>query len=91
MEQLVHATLSYEGDAGSESDKLFETGHVDAVIVGITYLWRGTHDNHLLGMQTVENLDDALAECGSPHNAVVDDNKIIDTRGERLIGYIIHM
>ena len=42
-------------------------------------------------MQTVENLDDALAECGSPHDAVVDDNKIIDTRGERLIGYIIHM
>ena len=42
-------------------------------------------------MQTVENLEDTLAEGGASYDGVVDDDEVIHIRLEGAVGDIVHM
>ena len=59
---LFPTLLLDESDGGTEGTELFQARHVDAIVVGVAYLGRTRHHHNLLGMQTVEDLEDALAQ-----------------------------
>ena len=42
-------------------------------------------------MQTVKDADDALLECGTTHNAVVDDDEVIHPRLQTAVRDVIDM
>ena len=65
---------SHRGTKGAE---LLQTGHVDAVIVRITYLGRARYHDNLLGMQAVEYLEDALPQRRTADYRVVNNHKIV--------------
>ena len=86
---LFHSLLFDKGDGGAEGAELLEARHVDAVVVGVADLWRAADHHDLLGMQTVENLEDALAEGGATHDTVVDDDEVVFIRTKRTVTDII--
>ena len=60
VNQLPHAALLYQRHRGTESTELLQTCHVDAVVVGVANLRRTGYHHNLLGMQTVQDLEDTL-------------------------------
>ena len=90
-DQPLQTPFFDQGDGGTEGTQLFQPLHIDAIIVGIADLWRARYHHNLLGMQTVEDLEDALAKGGSPHDGVINDHKVIFVRHQRTIGDVIHM
>ena len=78
-----------ESDSGTEGDELVEVRHVDAVVVGVANLRTGTDEHHLLGVQAVEDADDALAEGRASHDGVVDDDEVVHLRFQGAVGDVI--
>ena len=88
---IFHIALFQEFDGGLECDKLIHARHIDAVVVGITYLRRRRDNHNLLGIQTVKDTDDALFQRCSPHNAVVYNHQIVYVRHQTSIRNVVHM
>ncbi len=78
VECLPTAMFDVELHCCTEGDEFVEVRHVDAVVVGIAHLRTGTDEHHLLGVQSVEDADDAFAEGGAPHDGVVDDDEVVN-------------
>ena len=49
------------------------------------------HHDDFLGIQPVENLEDALFQSGPPDDAVVDDDQVVNERGDGSVGNVIHV
>ena len=91
LDKVFHLALFQKLDSSTEHAELFQSCHIDAVIIRITDL-RGTgYDYNLLRMQTVEDAEDALLQGCTAHDTVVDDNEIIHIRLDASVGYIIHV
>ena len=78
-----------ESDASTKGDELVEVCHVDAIEIGIANLWGTADENDFLGVETVENLDDALLECRTTDDAIVNDNKVVLVGTNHTIGDVI--
>ena len=65
--------------------------HIDAIIIRIADLWRARHHHDFLGVQSVEDLEDALFQGSAAHNRVVDDDEVILIGRQRTVGDVIHM
>ena len=89
IDETVHATFLQQVDSCTEGTELFQAGHVDAIIVGIAYLRSTAHHHNLLGMQAIEDAEDALLERGATNNAIVDNNQIVYTWLETLVGDVV--
>ena len=85
----MHASLVDESYGGTEDAEFLEMGHVDAVVVGIAYLGCAADHDNLLGLETVENAKNALAEGSAAHYGVVDDDEVVDMGCEGTIGDVI--
>ena len=81
-EELFHAAFLYQCHASLECDEVADLRHVDAVEVRIANLRCGADDDNLLRVQSVENADDALAQCRAAHNTVVDNHEVVHVRYE---------
>ena len=91
LDEVLHLALFQKLDGRTEHAELFQSCHIDAVIIRIADL-RGTgYDYNLLRMQTVEDAEDTLLQGSTAHNTVVDDNEIIHIRLDASVGYIIHV
>ena len=91
FDEVLHLALFQKLDCRTEHAELFQSCHIDAVIIRITDL-RGTgYDYNLLRMQTVEDAEDALLQGCTAHDTVVDDDEIIHIRLDASVGYIIHV
>ena len=91
LDEVFHLAIFQKLDCRTEHAELFQSCHIDAVIIRIADL-RGTgYDNNLLRMQTVEDAQDALLQGSTAHNTVVDDDEIIHIRLDASVGYIIHV
>ena len=51
----------------------------------------GRNDNYLFRSQTVEDTDNALLQCGTTDDAVIDNHQIVDTCPEAAVCYVIHV
>ena len=76
-DQALQAPLLNQVNGGTEGTEFLQMRHIDAVVVRIADLWRTRHHDDLLGMQTVENLKNALLERGASHDRIVDDHEVI--------------
>ena len=91
LDEVLHLSVFQKLDGRTEHAELFQSCHIDAVIIRIADL-RGTgYDYNLLRMQTVENAEDALLQGSTTHNTVVDDHEIIHIRLDASVGYIVNV
>ena len=91
LDEVLHLALFQKLDGRTEHAELFQSCHINAVIIRIADL-RGTgYDNNLLRMQTVEDAQDALLQGCTSHDTVVDDDEIIHIRLDASVGYIVNM
>ena len=88
---VLHATFRYQCYGGAEGTQLFKMRHVDAVVVGVSYLRRTADHDNLLGMQAVENLQDTLLQGRAAHNAVIDNYQVVLPCLQRAVCYVIYM
>lgn len=89
VEQRVHSALTYQLHRGAECTEFGHARHVDAVAVGVSYLWRRADDNDLAGAQAVEYSEDALPQGGAAHNGVVDHYERVDSIGDASVGDVV--
>ena len=86
---MLRATFLVQGHGRLESNELVHVGHVDAVIVGVANLWRTAHNHNALGVQTIENANDALAQRGAAHNTVVDHHQIVHPGADATVSDVV--
>ena len=91
VNDVLHVPVFQQGNGGAEHAELLQAGHVDTVVIGIAYLRRTAHDDHFLGVQTVEYAQDAFLQCGSPDDAVVDDDEIVLPGVDASVGDVVDM
>ena len=89
MEALRKAAVVVQGYGSAEGNELVHLRHVDAVVVGVTHLRRRTYHHNAARMQAVHDADDALAQRGAAHNAVVDDHEVIHAGAQRTVGNVV--
>ncbi len=89
VDQRVHSALTYQLHCGAECTEFGHARHVDAVAVGVSYLWRRADDNNLAGAQAVEYSEDALPQGGAAHNGVVDHYERVDSIGDASVGDVV--
>ena len=77
VNQFPHTSFLQKSNSSTKNAELFQSRHIDAVIVGKTDLRRTTNHHDFLGMQTVEYLEDAFLQSCSTNNRIIDDNKVI--------------
>ena len=65
--------------------------HVDAVVVRIANLWRRADHHNLLGVQAIENLEDALPERSAANYRVIDDDEVVLVGAQRTVGDVVDM
>ena len=53
--QGMHTSLLQQFDTGTEGNKFLQSGHIDAIIVWIAYLWSTGHQYDFLRMQAVQD------------------------------------
>ena len=88
----VHfVTVATERNRRLEGNKLAQMAHIDAIIIRITDLRRTTYDDNFLGVQTVEDADDALAQRSAAHNGIVDNYKIVLVGAQTAVGDVIYV
>ena len=75
----------------TEHTELFQTRHVNAIVIRIANLWSRANNDNLLWMQTVEDTKDTLLKSCTTHDAVVDYHEVVFVRHDTLIGYIVYM
>ena len=91
LDKVFHLALFQKLDGSTEHAELFQSCHIDTVIIRITDL-RGTGNHYdLLRMQTVEDAEDTLLQGCTAYDTVIDDDKIIHIRLNASVGYIIHV
>ena len=91
LDKVFHLALFQKLDCRTEHAELFQSCHIDAVIIRITDL-RGTGNHYnLLRMQTVEDAENTLLQGSTTHDTIIDNDKIIHIRLDASVGYIIHM
>ena len=79
LDEVFHLALFQKLDGSTEHAELFQSCHIDAVVIRISDL-RGTETtDNLLGMQTVEGCENTFQGC-SAHDTIIDDDKIIHIR-----------
>ena len=78
-------------DGGSECNKLFHTGHVYAVIVGVSDLGTTAHQYYLAWVESVQYAKDTLLECGATHNTIVYYHEVVHIRNQATISDVIYM
>ena len=74
-----------------KSDELAHPGHIDSVAIRITDLRRRRNNHNAFGLLATKNLDDALAQSRSPHDAVVNDHNGIHSLPDSTVSRIVNM
>ena len=88
-EEALRSAVFVERDGSTESNELVHVRHVNAVVVGVSDLRRGTDDHNAFGMQAVEDADDALSQSGAANNAVVNHDEVVHAGTDAAVGDII--
>ena len=91
VDKGVQATLFEQRDGGPEHAELFQSGHVDAVIVGVADLGRAAYNDDSAGVQAIEYAEDATLEGGAAHDAVVDHHKVVFAGADAFVGDVVDM
>ena len=91
LDEVLHLALFQQLDGSTEHAELFQSCHIDAVVIRISDL-RGTRNHYnLLRMQTVEDAENTLLQGSTTHDTIIDNDKIIHIRLDASVGYIIHV
>ena len=91
LDKVFHLALFQKLDSSTEHAELFQSCHIDAVVIRISDL-RGTGNHYnLLRMQTVEDAENTLLQGSTTHDTIIDNDKIIHIRLDASVGYIIHV
>ena len=86
---LPHTPFFQQCDGCTKSAEFFQAGHIDTVEIGIAHLRRAADHHYLLGVQAVENLEDALPEGRATNDAVIDDDEVVLVRFQTAVGDVI--
>ena len=91
LDEVFHLAVFQKLDSSTEHAELFQSRHVDAVIIRITNLRRTRYHYYLLRMQAVENTENTLLQGCTTHDTIVDDDEVIYMWLDASVGYIIYV
>ena len=77
FQQMFHTPFTDKRYRCTEDTELFQTWHVDTVIVRIAYLGCAGDHNYLLRVQPIEDTKDAFLQCCTTNDGVINDDKVV--------------
>ena len=91
LEQREVAAFAQQVDGRFECDELFQTGHVDAVTVGIFDRRRGRGDDDLLRREPVEDRQNRVSERVAAYDRVVERHERVRTGPDQPVGHVVNV
>ena len=89
VDDVLLLGLLQERDRRLEGHQVAQLGHVDAVAVRVTDLRGAAHHHDPLRFKPVQHAQDALAQRGAAHDAVIDHHEVVHPGAHGPVGDVV--